>query len=586
LDGTLLERKWIYYDGAIRPETPPARGDATRLVLWWDFEGNPGDDPDTVAPPVESVSSPDAGPMEDLTHRNPSYSMTYDSVGNPLTLVEGSGAETVFEYDDGDPATRWDALLLGPAREIDAMGHAREFEIDPVSGRVVREVDPNGTRWRTSYDAFGRKTGEYVEAAGEPETTLATVEFAFVGEPGVVRNEITVVRHVDPEGDAGTSMVSKVYLDGLGRAYRASVADGGGRTILQTASFDAQGRVESESSPYREGSEEPRYRKLEFGVEGELEREILPDGVTIEHDGHASHRSVIVRAAGGAIVRRSSVRVNGQGQIVEVSEHENPVGPPSGVTRYARNPLGEVEKVFDAVAVARGWSANTAGERRHVTTITRDSLGRRTSIDDPDGGLRTFVHDGAGDLVQSIDAEGESVVASYDRLHRPAWIASSIAGDPILNFYWDDPEAGAVGRLSRAISSDAVTGKILAEDRYRYNGTGGLRLEERRIDGFVLRTEYAYDLLDRVTDVLHPDGDRIIYKYGLGPEIRSISREMQGAPAVILRSAEYDGRSRPTSVALGGKDTGTPAWDYRVEREYDSATGRMNAYRVAGEGRS
>ncbi|MGH9390257.1 MAG: RHS repeat-associated core domain-containing protein, partial [Vicinamibacteria bacterium] len=42
------------------------------------------------------------------------------------------------------------------------------------------------------------------------------------------------------------------------------------------------------------------------------------------------------------------------------------------------------------------------------------------------------------------------------------------------------------------------------------------------------------------------------------------------------------GRSRPTTLILGGRDSGAPAYDYRVDREYDPATGRMNAYRVIG----
>jgi YD repeat-containing protein len=55
-----------------------------------------------------------------------------------------------------------------------------------------------------------------------------------------------------------------------------------------------------------------------------------------------------------------------------------------------------------------------------VTTFTYDNLGRRTVINDPSAGTRSFVYNNDGTLYSETDADGRTTTMTYDAYLRLA----------------------------------------------------------------------------------------------------------------------------------------------------------------------
>ena len=108
--------------------------------------------------------------------------------------------------------------------------------------------------------------------------------------------------------------------------------------------------------------------------------------------------------------RKRTVR-DAYGRVTTVQEYtgtytscDTSVGSPYSTTTYTYDVLGNLKTLTDA--------------KGNVSTMTYDTLSRKTAMHDPDMGNWTYVYDAAGNLTQQTDAKSQTISFQYDALNR------------------------------------------------------------------------------------------------------------------------------------------------------------------------
>ncbi len=128
--------------------------------------------------------------------------------------------------------------------------------------------------------------------------------------------------------------------------------------------------------------------------------------------------------------------------------------------------LGRYRRVTDALGGTTRYEMDGAGNvvqivnaRNQQILATYDDSGRRLTVNDPDAGSRTFVYNGLGELTSETDARGIVTSHTYDLLGRPDTRQASYvlqAGQPaqlvVDRWFYDPPSAiGALFEERRVI---------------------------------------------------------------------------------------------------------------------------------------
>ena len=162
--------------------------------------------------------------------------VAYGALGTirSVTTSDASGASRIerFTYD-GD--------LLEPTIVTNAAGHTTRRLMHSGLGVVLERTDPNGVRTTMQYDRFGR-----LRATDRSDGSYEHIKHLIL-----FGGLITMTDH-----SGGGQTIT--MLDQLGREVRRSMTGFDGREIVVDLSYDAFGRVRTESLPHRTG-EVPRH---------------------------------------------------------------------------------------------------------------------------------------------------------------------------------------------------------------------------------------------------------------------------------------------------------------------------------------
>lgn len=244
----------FYYDGSTDPFTIPAKGSLTKHVLY-----TKRGDADGVWGSVARTYG-------------------YDSFGNRIWAVDGSGSRTEWDYI---PVTerlpRYFATGGHPAdtRFVTTTGY------DLVCGLRSSRTDANGIVESFSYDAFCRPFGYTHSGFGRYVNTRYENE----GNP-----TLQAIATYEPRSSAGSEVVKRTYFDGLGRPWLAQSPGEPGTGLVranQTA-YDARGNVALVSLPFF-SNETPQWTVNSYDWQDRVVRTANPDGSarTSEYQAHA-----------------------------------------------------------------------------------------------------------------------------------------------------------------------------------------------------------------------------------------------------------------------------------------------------------
>lgn len=212
-------------------------------------------------------------------------------------------------------------------------------------------------------------------------------------------------------------------------------------------------------------------------------------------------------------------------------------------TTYSYDAMDNLTKVVDS--------------QGNETTMTYDSLGRKTSMKDPDMGIWVdssaasktledpsrgvwesnssayttwdYSYDISGNLMQQTDPRGNTICFYYDGMNRMTDktyngastynCASPTSASESLLAHYSFYTTG-LSQLGQLAESVGYSNGIVVTDTYTYDIEGRPAYQNRQIDDGIQPDpvqSYAmstnYDVLDRVSSLVYPDGEFVTYGY-------------------------------------------------------------------------
>ncbi|MEM7800632.1 MAG: hypothetical protein AAF633_15670, partial [Chloroflexota bacterium] len=384
---------------------------------------------------------------------------------------------------------------------------------------ITNVIAPNGSELAYRFDSWGR----YVETKGPGpnlgDTTatavLETVEYLDGDAPFGVKK--TVAPGTTEEG------VSITYVDNLGTVLQQMQSIEDGKWAFQDFKYDVLGRpicqtVTALAPDPANGSHDGRFLTInceeqahtltEYDDINLITKTTAPNGAaTVQQIASTTVNNVrtVETSITDPLGRRSASFANDFGQVIMVREPGDFWG-----TYYSYDALGNLTEVRDRQAT------------RNVTTIGYDTLGRKTSMADPDMGSWTYKYDFNGNLVEQLDANGQYLCFYYDNLNRMTskWAnagtcaAAATDNDQHLAAYQygDQVSYGQIGQLAKASWAPDHTQNF---EIFDYDAAGRLIAHGRTLDGegpFVMR--YGdFSRLSQAQTMTYPDGEAVTMTY-------------------------------------------------------------------------
>jgi RHS repeat-associated protein len=426
-------------------------------------------------------------------------SLTYDMLGNLLTIQEGCCTQATATYSSATQYAYPDSIADGPP----GSQLTTKFTYNLGSGRTATITDPNGQQSQLAFDINTRPA-----STTTPDGITTTYTYDDASEnPSVVLS------------NTANSLVSKVITDSVGRALIRQVLNAG--TAVSTVSYinDALGRATQISNPYAPGGAIV-YKTLVFDSLGRRTATIPPaiSGATqnsyqniytvgtFTDAAGLSHLGFAIQSVDPAGHSRMEYR-NALGYLLRVDEVAGPFS-----TYYSYDAVGNILQVIQG---------------QQTRTYTYDSIGRRISecLPEMSNKCTVFTYTDFNAVKTRVDPRGVSTTYGFDSLTRVNDIQYS-DGTPEVKFTY-----GASGAANNA------AGRLLSS-----------------VDGTGSKT-YQYDVMGRPTLMSQSVGANTYVKtftYSHG-QLASIAYPSSGPTGVGTQvNYTYDGIGRLSSIVVGG----------------------------------
>ena len=492
--------------------------------------------------------------------------LTYDAMGNILSVTDAEGRTVAFEYDlNGNPVktiypdgtedkTTYDALGrivkveprsgVSTEYEYDALGRViasssgdrvARFEYDAL-GRLIRQTMPDGSEQTYAYDALGNLIGQTDPLGAvtafqyDEESWLQKITYAN-GAAQELTYDLAgrVTATMDAEGARTRYAYDKVgrltqVTDALGNrtGYRynaldqvAQVRDALGH--LTRYEYDARGNLTAETDALGNKT------AYTYTPEGWLERIIKPNGVVITY-AYDKTGQLLTQSAGDD--ERISHGYNEVGKLTVTETAE-------GKTEYQYNDNGYLISV-----------KHPGGE---TLQYTYDALGRKDSLTYPDGKTVFYAYDEMDRLVKVTGLEGEVTTYAYDARGQRVLTES----DGLTTTYAYD----VMGNLVEQMTS----GKSALELAYTYTPGGRIASEERIENSETILSQYVYDPLGQLTSFMKSDGYAEAYTYDAVGNMKR--RTLQQGDSITRLTMQHNAANQMT-----GMSSPTGRIQYRYDR--------------------
>jgi RHS repeat-associated protein len=440
-----------------------------------------------------------------------------------------------------------------PTSFSNPLNQSETASYDYRMGTLTSVTDANAATTTASYDAFGRMVA--LVKPGD-NATYPTVQASY-GDSEQPFRYLVMQRE-----QAGTVNVrySQSFYDGLGRAIQTKQeGPDAWQNIVTDTRYDGLNRAMQQSQPRY--STETSTSFWQYTAPGTnlfnptstsydaLSRPLdvtAPDGTTtqtcywIGSQGTATG----VYDANGHLTAYES---DALGRLRWVYEYQGNNGSEGGytspaVTTYSYSPLDLLTSVSDA--------------KGNVTSIGYDTLGRKTSMLDPDMGAWSYAYHPTGTLAAQTDAKGQTISFAYDALDR--LISKTMPGNRAAAYNYDDTTAPNKGIGHRTSMATTVSGASESYERWEYDARGRTTLAGQSIAGESQNQHlmYTYDSADRmVTTLYYEAGETVSTTYD--PAWRPYSA---CGTTCYVNSATYTALDQPDAWAFGNGLT--QDWSY------------------------
>jgi RHS repeat-associated protein len=447
----------------------------------------------------------------------------YDDLGNLRQTTDGDNNSTYFDYSNNFDFTCLPAGSSPQAwvtQTTNALGQHTQTQYFGCTGLVAstrdqNDINANRNHAGYAYDAMNRVTQVTYADTGQVTNCYTDVGGATcsqTGPPYQVVTTQTINSSVPPKK-------TTALTDGLGRVVQTQVnSDPDGETHVDTA-YDALGRVQSASNPYRPATESTHgITQHQYDALGREIKTIESDGSTVTTD-YSEFPAVTVTDETG---RQRRNQTDALGRLLTVWEPDDN-GNLSYETDYYYNALDNLEHV-----VQKGNDPNSANWRQR--DFAYDSLSRLTFSNNPESGAIYYGYDNNGNLTAKISPTPNQTDPSsqiqflfgYDQLNRLVWRWNySQPSDPVDRFWydvsseWGTPVNNSIGRLVLSQSDGGSNGSVGTIYSYDKMGREEFELEYNKRNDYTVHKQfnYSYNLDGSQYQVHYPTGRTITYHY-------------------------------------------------------------------------
>lgn len=597
--GVALTRQEHFYDDPTFSGTNAGvviLGDETLVREWYD------------------LSRPDGYVMSSRT--------VFDSYGNPVKTLDplataaqpGLGHWREFFHD-----SRFRQFAV---REVQHIGDGHPDLVvsaifDEGFGVTLSSTDANNFVTRNAYDAFGRLLWEIQPGDSDQ---FPTVQFKYAqavpyGTGGLIGwteawKLDRVPGSIPGALDQAYYHVERTYFDGLGRTVLQKTEaepdpeTGKARFIAHGAVlFHARGGPKDSLHPYFSDSfdfEDIRAPGWtgRFHLDGSLKTLTLNEAPKMRYQCDALGRPVRVIYPDGSF---SETRFE---PFVTRSFDPNATNPKSPYfgnhTVSMRDGLGrglqmdEVCKLTDDGRDLDGFATWTTrfkfrvdgpmlsitDSQGNVKSMEYDAMGRLLAQEDWDKGRIEIVYDAGSNRIERKDAKGQILRYTFDganRVQTEDLVDENASGfsyglKPDVTYTYDLP-GDAVDQGDGSVATPTSTlGKLVrvrhaqGEDVFSYDSRGRTRWSVRRLLGPLslqpvsYRTSQEFDPLGRITKLVYPDDDYVLFDYNERTSLKSIAG---GPNGFILQSRRYAPSGQEELSVFGNGVRTSYAYDVR-----------------------
>ena len=541
----------------------------------------------------------------------------YDAFGRMTARTDALGRTTTFAYAAGAGGFATPTRVTRP----DGSSVGRDFDAE---GQIASVTDGEGRTWRYQYGAF-----DVLEAIVDPLGGRLDLAYDSEGRLTSVTNALGCVYEL--ERDLAGRIVAEQDFDKRRTLYKR---DPGGR-VIETIKPDGARIVYGYDKS-------DKIVKIESFAPGARASSEPQDSVSFSYDGrgllaYAKNNAGFVetiRDKNGRIVeedvdgRRVKSRYDAMGRRIERrafsgidQPHETRIG--ERLTRYVRDPLGQLESLFIGEQAAMSFSRDALGREVGRSSVAGlrleqsfDEVGRLSEQRGPSL-RRRFAWDRAdglvgvrggplGDVRYAHDARGQIVRAEFGGEGPAAAFAENFAYDAAQNVEASGATPG--GAAFAALERPGLTidkrfpveaartgwlrsdGGVVALARGPHGEKIALthdacgRVVKRRVERAGFRPQewdYQWDAFGRLAACETPEGKRWLYGYDpFGRRLWKRQAEPRYGEHEIGRAYGWDGDALIEDAPI--RPDGSIDWAAAVTWHYDDASFRPLAREQGG----
>ena len=483
---------------------------------------------------VYQISMTDLGYIGRIGLPNGSnLSYEYDASGHLVSYTDATNVKTRYEYNSDDLMTAW----------YDGNGNKIIENTYDDKGRVVKQVEGTGATATLSYSE-----GQTVTTNGNGGVTTyhydkqyRTTQIDFPDKTSVTKSYDGANRLIQETNELGNS--TQFTYNSNGDVLTETRFDG----AVKTSTYDDQYHLTSETDF------DGRKRTYSYDKSGNVTSLVLNDGSKTTFKTDKQGRILSSKDPEG---NQTSYEYSG----AFLTKMTNPL---KGVTTISYN--------------AHGLSTSITNPLGGVTSITYDSEGRKTSETTPDNQKTSYVFDGSGQVISQTDGNGFTSSFTYDAVGHKTSMTNGSGG--VYSYQYDgngnqitmtDPEGHAtsysydernrlssetdVSKQSLFYKRDAI-GRVLIKlnalgktTTYTYDDASNR--EKTVTDALGQATTYNYDASGQVTEVLRPDGSKILHTYD---DLGRLTQKTDEAG--LVSTYTYDANGNKLSEKIGDQTT-------------------------------
>ena len=510
-----------------------------------------------------------------------------DSYGRPTQVQDPRGNITSYSYSDS-----WYDATCAPSSDskayltsvTNAANQITTYKYDSCTGELGSVTDPNNQTTSFSFDTMGRNT-----RVDYPDHGWVQNAFTDVAPLSI---QTTKTQSPNP------NVVDNVVLDGLARPSRSQLSSDPAGADTTDTKYDALGRLESVSNPYRSGD---TVVATQYGYDalGRKTIQTQPDGNTLHwcyngivdpQNPQSNCRTNLSSFSSGSWVDSADEASNNWQRVSDAAGHlRSVIEPYSHETDYGYSGFGDLLRVDQ-------WAGSPGSPYDHLRIFGYDSLSRLITSTNPEtgticygqwsGGICSSGYDANGNLLHKTDARGLTVNYAYDALNRLTQksysdgVSSTILyGYDVASLHFTGLQgftaalANTVGRPAYASVTGTINPSGASLYAFSYDAMGRLTNQwvstPSHAAGIspVFASSARYDLAGNMTDLTYPDLRTATQSFDSAGRLLSVKAGTSTSPgAPYVSNITYSPSGSPQSMTYGDPANGVVETLYQNSR--------------------